>query len=409
MTASIDTDAVAGDNIWRRPIEVTRTLRVGLVSPRRLGGAKPGVQQFEPADWVRLALEPTEAGRSDGDAELVEIEPLTLDAARLAGLDAAIIVRPEALPDGAWRRLRAFTDQGGFVLVFAAPGAAVPLWADAMARDMRLPWTVGREAKVWPEGIAVSGDRAGMEGLLSVIAPELADLAMPVRVFKALTIENAAQGLLKTADGTSLLVTASPGVKGEGAGRGLVALVTVAMSFEWTDLQAKPLMVPLMWELVKQGVGAARGSWSALAGQTPGTPVRSVELRGVEGTVKIVQGKTESAIRAAGVWRAVDEQGALRGLVAINADPAGGRTDAQPRNSIAAWLGGAAGEEIKWLEAGEGISGGASVSAALSRTTDASKFVLPLLLAALGVALLELAMARWFSHAVRGVDKGSAA
>jgi hypothetical protein len=407
LSATIDTDAVEGDNTWRRPIEITRTLRVGLVAPRRLAGTKPGVQQFEPADWVRLALEPTEGGRSDGDAELVEIEPLTLDAARLSGLDAAVIVRPEALPDGAWRRLRAFTDQGGFVLVFAAPGAAVPLWADAMARDMGLPWTVGREARAWPDGVAMSVDRAGDLGLLSVIAPELPELAAPVRVFKALSVENAGQGLLKTADGASLVVSASPGLKGEGtAGRGLVAMVTVAMSFEWTDLQAKPLMVPLMWELVKQGVGAARGSWSALAGQVPATPARSVELRSPEGTVKIVHGRAETAIRDAGVWRALDEQGTLRGLVAINADPVGGRTDAQPRSSIASWLGVAAGNEIKWIEGGEGISGRTSVTEALSRTVDATRFVLPLLLAALGVALLELAMARWFSHAGKGSGKG---
>jgi hypothetical protein len=407
LTASIDADAVAGDNIWRRPIEVRRTLRVGLVSPRRLGSAKPGVQQFEPADWVRLALEPTEGGRADGDAEVIEIEPTTLDATRLAGLDAAIIVRPDSLPEGAWRRLRAFTDQGGFVLVFPAPGAGVQLWTDAMVRDMGLPWTVSREVKSWPQGVGISGIGAG--GLLSVLAPELPDLTRPVRVLKALSVEGAGVPMLKTTEEWPLLVGGVPGLKGEGEqSHGLVAMLLVAMTFEWTDLQTKPLMVPLMWELVKQGVGSAHGSWSALAGYSLKVPARSAELRSEGGTaaaasVKVQNDVSQEAIRNAGVWRAVDETGALRGLVAVNADPAGGRTDAQPEGAIGTWLAGAAGrgESVRWLDGNDGLGGGGT-AAALARTGDSMKLVLPLLLVALVVGVMELAMARWFSHASAG-------
>ncbi len=405
LTAAIDTDAVAGDNLWRRPIEVTRTIRVGLVSPRRLGGARPGVQHFEPADWLRLAMEPTEGGRSDGDAEVVEIEPLTLDVARLAGLDAAVIARPDTLPEGAWRKLRTFAEQGGLVLVFPAPGSAVPLWADAMVRDLGVGWTIARESRTWTDGVGISGTAfvgapGTPEGLLSLIAPELPELAPPVRVFKSLILENAGQGLLKTADGAPLIFAATPGLKGEGSGRGAIVLMTIALSFEWTDLQAKPLMVPLIWEIVKQGVGAARGSWSATAGEAPDAPTRTIELRGAGGSVKVVSGKAASPVRNAGIWRAVDEQGAFRGLVSVNADARGGRTDAQPPGSIAAWLAGASSEEVRWLDAGEALGGKSSVAAALARTADSTRLVLPLLIGALVVALLELAMARWFSHAV---------
>lgn len=402
LTASLDRDAVEGDNLWRRPIEVRRTLRVGLVSPRRLGGAKPGVQQFEPADWVRLALEPTEGGRADGDAELIEIEPTTLDATRLAGLDAAIIVRPDALAEGAWRRLRAFTDQGGFVLVFPAPGSAVQLWADAMVRDMGLPWTVSREVKSWSDSIGMAGAGLPPGGLLSVIGPELPQLARAVRVHKSLNIEGAGVPLLKTSDEHPLLVAAAPGAKGEGASRGLVAMMTVAMNFEWTDLQAKPLMVPLMWELVKQGVGSAHGTWSVLAGGMPRVPARSVELRGEGGNVKVSAELAQSPMRSAGVWRAVDETGALRALVAVNADPAGGRTDAQPEGAVAVWLGAAAGSDgVKWLDARDSLGSGGTATA-LMRTTDSMRWVLPLLLAALAIGVVELVFARWFSHATVG-------
>lgn len=401
LIASIDNDAVAGDNLWRRPIEVTRTLRVGVVSPRRLGGARAGVQQFEPADWIRLALEPTEGGRAEGDAEVIEIEPLTLDASRLAGLDAAIIARPDALPETAWKRLRTFADQGGFVLVFPAPGTAVPLWADAMVRDLALPWTIARQARQWPDGVALSSPTAtaapsGPSSLLAVIAPELSELARPVRVFRALGVENAGAPLLVTADGAPILIAANPGPADEA--RGVVALSTIAFSFEWTDLQAKPLMVPLIWELVKQGVGAAKGSWSTLAGDTPAAPPRTAELRGTESSFKVASGRAETAVRLAGLWRAVDEQGALRGLVVVNANPSAGRTDPQPQGSLGAWLAAASGDNVRWLT-GEDSLGEGGLSTALSGSKDASRWVLPLLIGAMCIALLELALARWFSHA----------
>ncbi|MBX3377061.1 MAG: BatA domain-containing protein [Phycisphaeraceae bacterium] len=411
LIASIDNDAIAGDNTWRRPIEVTRTLRVGVVSPRRIGGARAGVQQFEPADWIRLALEPSEGGRSEGDAEVIEVEPITLDAARLAGLDAAFIARPETLPEGAWKRLKTFADQGGFVLVFPAPGAAVPLWADAMVRDLSLPWTISRQAREWPEGIALSGPPgapplSGPGSLLSVIAPELSELARPVRVFRALGVDNAGTPLLVTSDGAPILVAANPGAADEA--RGVVALGTIAFSFDWTDLQAKPLMVPLIWELVKQGVGAARGSWSALAGDTPAAPPRAAELRGAEGSFKVASGRAESAIRRAGLWRAVDDQGALRGLVVVNADPRAGRTDPQPQGTLGTWLGSASGENVRWLTGSDALGEG-GLSTALSGKRDASRWVLPLLIGAMGLALLELALARWFSHATIAPPKEAAA
>ncbi len=247
---------------------------------------------------------------------------------------------------------------------------------------------------------------------MSVVGPELPELAPAVRVLKALTVEGAGQAVLKTVDETPLLVVGVPGAVGGKEGeqaRGMVTMVTVAFGFEWTDLQAKPLMVPLMWELVKQGVGAARGSWSALAGEVVRVPGRSAELRGEGGgTMKVAADVSQQPIRNAGVWRAVDDVGALRGLVAVNADPAGGRTDAQPSAAVGTWLGVVSGgEAVKWIDGKEGLGGG-GVGAALARTSDSTRFVLPLILGAIGLALLELMMARWFSHAVKPGSAGIA-
>jgi hypothetical protein len=113
-------------------------------------------------------------------------------------------------------------------------------------------------------------------------------------------------------------------------------------------------MVPLVQELIRQGVGRARGSWSALAGQAPPAPPRSLELRALgeatPPTVKVAADRAAEPMRRAGLWRAIDESGSGRGLVAVNADPAGSRTEAQSPASVGAWIASAVGgAEIRWL------------------------------------------------------------
>lgn len=435
LTAAIDTDAVAGDNVFRRPIEVRQSLKVGLIAPRRTGAAKPGIEQFDPADWFRLAMSPSDpsALHSDSEFEAVDIEPAALDAARLAGLDAAVVLRPDLLPEEAWKRLRSFADSGGLVIVCPPAGVTVHLWADAMVRDMALPWTVAREAKAYPEGVSPSADRGAAVGhdLLALIQGELKDLVLPVRVLKVLPVDVAAGApapQFKLSDGTPFIVAAHPGTRDtaaqpggqvvEAPQRGLVVMIASALAFEWTDLQAKPLMVPMTYELVKQGVGQARGGRVDVAGSSPEVPARGVELRGVgETTPTVVRaqgGRTDQPLRHAGLWRALDESGATRGLVAVNADPAGGRTDAQPATAIGTWLAKAGGVEVQWLEGpaapGSGQQSNAGVRSVLQRGDEAGRMALPLLIAALVLAVLELAMGRWFSHAtVRPTAGGAAA
>lgn len=420
LTAAIDNDAVPGDNVFRRPIEVRESLRVGIVAPRRTGAARPGVSQFEPADWFRLALAPTDptAAAEESEIEIVEIEPVALDAGRLAGLDAALVLRPEAIPEGSWRRLRAFADSGGLVLICPPPHATVHLWADAMVRDLGVPWTVAREAKVYPEPVAVASDRPSVPAsrdLLALLEAELRDLLAPVRVFRVLPVEvatGAGAPVLAAADGTPLILASAPGTREapapgqpEPPQRGLVVLMTVAMHFDWTDLQARPFMVALSHELVKQGVGRARGGRTEIAGTSPEIPARGVELRAIgesqPAVVRAQAGRTDQPLRRAGIWRATDESGATRALLAVNPDPAGGRTDAQPRAAIAAWLGRAAGE-VRWLEepGRPSEAGAGDIGTVLQSGDDSGRLVLPLLIAAAALAVLELAMARWFSHAV---------
>jgi hypothetical protein len=154
-----------------------------------------------------------------------------------------------------------------------------------------------------------------------------------------------------------------------------------------------------------------------LAGWRPELPARTVELRSPS-TGEVVRpapgsGETDP-LRRAGLWQAMDERGAVRSIIAVNADPAGSRTDPQPERAIRDWLAaGVPGAEVRWLDGLEqepGAAAGAATSlhAIFDRRADDARLALPLLIAALLIALFEVAMGRWFSHASRPASPAAA-
>ena len=185
--------------------------------------------------------------------------------------------------------------------------------------------------------------------------------------------------------------------------------------------------MPLLNELALQGVGRARGASWAIAGARPNVGRRVAELarihehdqppQSAEVVAVDAEGLAREAVRASGLWATRDERGTRRALLAVNPDPAAGRTGAQPREAVGAWLAGAVertddsagpgtASDVVWLPPGPAAAGGAepraiaaALRAALGAGAPRSPISLPLLACALAVALLEMLLARWASHA----------
>src|SRR5690606_5088632 len=89
-------------------------------------------------------------------------------------------------------------------------------------------------------------------------------------------------------------------------------------------------------------------------------------------------------------------------LLAVNADTRGSDVGVQPARAISDWFG-AAGLAPAWVAADEAEiaaqPGAQLASAALAADDDRSSIALPLLIAALALAIVELVLARLFSHA----------
>ncbi|MFG0283545.1 MAG: BatA domain-containing protein [Phycisphaerales bacterium JB039] len=412
LRAELDADAIAGDNTARRPIPVRAGLRIGLITARRFG-AERGLDTDDPASWVRLALRPgaplLEPGDEDfGDLALATIDPEAIDAARLASLDGAIVLRPDQLSELAWQRLRSFADGGGLVVIFP-PATGASTWADQMLGAMEAPLTISREGRSLEPALGVATQPGADDmGLLTLLAGELEELAPPVTVSRALEItidEPGPQAPLTLTDGSPLLVGFRPGA-GDEAGRGLVVVMAVALAADWTDLPARPLIVPLLQEIVRQGVGRAAGAGAWPAGARPPVPARTISLRraGEEGPDIPVDetGRPAVPLRRAGLLEAIDDRGRIGALVAINADTAGSDVQAQPARAVGAWLSGGDIEPV-WIGADEGeiegVPGAQAAGAVLSPDEESSSIALPLLIGAAALAVLEMLLARLFSHA----------
>ena len=422
LTAEIDRDAIASDNVFRRPIGVLDAIDVGVVARRRFG-AGPRVDELAPADWLRLALTPTPTT----PVEVRDLEPSSLDASVLAGLDAVFVPAPDLVPAEGWARLRRFADLGGLVVVSPAHEATVHLWPDLMEESLELGWRIAREA--WASAPETPGRVSAPSASGSLVAlprEELEELVRPVAVRRVLDVESAGAStrtLLSLDDGRAWLVTAAPGSgraasadapadEAGGAGspsRGLVAYLASAPALEWTDLPARPFMVPLVQEIVRQGVGEAGGSSSSVAGSRVAASPGAARLEAVEGAGGGLAvdgtGVSAGAARRVGLLRATDAGGRSRGVVAVNAEARGGLVEAQDAPTVRGWLAGAAGADaspadVAWLDADRP----GSIAADASSESSVS---LPLLIAALVLALVETLLARWFSHAVR--ERGGSA
>lgn len=388
LRVSIDADAVGGDNVRRAPIELRDRLRVAVVAPGRFG-REVGVDRFGAADWVRLALAPTEGG--DNGLELVELDPGALDRARVLGLDAAVILRPDLVRADGWAVLRSLADKGGLVLVTPAADESLQAWTEAFGDAFGVGWTLGREAAELSAGPALAEPVSGGSSLLSVLGGELAFLVEAVHVSRVLPVEGAAEDevLLRASTGEPMLV-----VSRVGEGPGLAAVLTSALDVAWTDLPVKPLMVPLMQELVRQGVAAGSRGVRMDAGGVYQGGGEVAELAGEGSPVRVGEGV---ALRRAGVWRALSASGSPMGVVTVNAETAGGDVSVRTAEQVAEWLGGMGAGSVDVVAVDEiaaALTGG--VEGAEPRGGGISWMVLA---GACGLAVVEMFLARLVSHA----------
>ncbi|MBS0197124.1 MAG: BatA domain-containing protein [Planctomycetes bacterium] len=426
ITATIDRDALSADNRFVRPVETRERLEVALIAPGTVG-VRGALAQYSSADWLALALSPqadlTLRRRQVGELRVQTIDPaqgiapssgverVSRGAGVLKGMDAVVVPRPDLLDAPAWAALREAVGDGALIVLCPPVGIDAHVWTDAMNASLGLSWQVAREARTLTPPGTIAPLKADAHPMLEVIAAELPTLVKGVTVSKLLDVRapsGAFEAVLTLMDGSPLIVAGQPGSSenaesAQSAARGTVVLFAAPPDLSWTDLPARPLMVPLMQEIVRQGVGRSLGPRVAPAGASPTLPRGASELVrvGEEGGLSTVavtaMGLPANPIRDAGLWTVRAAGGNTLGALAFNADPAGGAVEVHTRDEISKWLGPVS-SSMDWITSGaNAVPAGGS----LNRKQDAPPVSVPLLIAAGFIAVVELILARIFSHANR--------
>lgn len=467
---------ISRDDAFVTPLESRDRLEVALIAPGPLSTSGTAAD-FTPADWAALALSPGSAiasrRRDEGEIRVALVEPRAVggEGGSLSEFDAAWIVAPDQLSAAGWRAVANVASRGGLILVSPPATAQTHAWPDAMNEALGLSWTIARTATEFTPRASLSQNRGGWSGpdLLEVVAAELPELVGPIRISRAISVTGPADTASRAdafdtlltiePDATSaskstlpLLVVARAGADTDPAADlatsaagtnadistsnagGLVALLTVAPDLTWTDLPAKPLMVPLVQELVRQGIGRSMASRVTAAGQAPLLPPGTRDLAPVRialldeatnsgatrnesgesndtasaASLAVAAGVLDQPIRRAGLFLARDTSGATLAPISFVADSEASTTAAMPKQDAERWLG-STGLEPRFTNdddtngAAETLaeSIAASASSAASDSSGSSPMSTVLLMLAGLIAIAELGMARYFSHAQR--------
>lgn len=401
LTAEIDGDLLPADDRRRVVVPLRDSLRVGLVAQRRFGARR--IADFSAADWIRIALAPV----LSVPIEVVDVNPAAIDLPQLAQLDVLIVAEPHLVQEAGWAHMRQVVDRGGLMLVCPPTDANVHLWTDAFERSLGLPVRFAREAKVYaePAGLVPVDTDAGM---LRLLKGEMPELVRPITVSKALLVEREEatfDTLLALEDGAPWLISMRPGLVDEGQGLaqgGLVLYLASSPDPTWTNMPLMPLMVPLLQEVLRQGVAESGGAAAMVVAGRAFAPPAGIDELVLDQEGDALHAPLSAAgtitLRRAGVWRGADAQGRRAFEIAANPDVDGARTGVVDAGALRAWLAGAIGAgadpatSVQWLD-------GKNTGAGTDQRAASSPFDLPLLLGVLGLALLEMVLARWASHA----------
>ncbi len=379
-----DVDALEADNRQWMPYRVHRRL-VALVLDRR------GEESDRPAPamWLGKALAPV-PDLLGWPLEIRHEDAATLDAPHLSQADAVYVLRPDLLTEKGWDALATWTRSGGLVWFSPPAEAASTLWPQHLADRFGLGWSIALEPMDHQPPLRVDADRPAIAELAR-LSGEINFLLRPMTVERRLVIDPATLNnadLLMTGAGGEPILVAGDTPKG----RGRVLLSAVAMDDRWSNAHTKPLFVPLVQETLRAAIDRLEPVRVFAIGDQPDLP----ETLGRAGTLEVPDGSRLALVRQDGSVRPV-RPFAVPGLYrageepfAVNVDASAADTGAVDPAALERWL--SACGTWQTFEAPRPIPEGVA-------TGERVEFGWPLLWLAAMLALTEMALARWVSHA----------
>ena len=406
--ASAGLDALRADDRAMAVVELRERLQVALIDDGSVVNDQPGALQ--PWQWMRAALSPGSVGATAAGAfEVSMLLPSAVSESGLTAVDAAVVLRPDLLGARGWGALSAFAERGGLVWVFApAVDGDALRWSSAMVRAFDLPWEV-RAAAVSETGDALDSTTRPPV-VLQYLAADWREKLGRVSVARRLPMRAPEEDRWIVMDTTrsglpdpdAPVLMAGRSVEG-----GTLLFTATSPDARDTNLVVRPLFAPLVHDTIRGVLGDAGRAAPVVAGDAPDLGRRWLNAGQLAWAGGIIEAEATApqpvSIRTDGavaqVIEAIDRpglyqaSGASGGLLAVNPDASAGDTHpAQPR--LEQWLdklGGAGG----WSYLDDQRRAGG----VLATSTGAEDLTGPLLWVLLALVLVEMVLARRFSHA----------
>lgn len=385
ITAHVDSTSLPDLSRRSMLVDTSNTIKVGIID-RQIFASSNDLENIQSAEWMERALEPG----NEGAVEVERIDPASISSRILRGFDALVLARPDLVGDNEWDLIKKFTDTGGFLLVVPPTQVQAHTWLDRMGSSLDIAWNIRVEPINPDEPVDLAVDQPG-GSFLSLLDSEIDQLSSPVQVFRRLDVD-VDQGdgrvLLTSSDDAPFLIGWEP----DAERRGTIAMLTSAPHLEWTNLPIKPLMVPLMQELIREGTSTSRGSVEILAGERPLISMSSArELGGPsEKSIPIDQdGLVSEPVRRNGHWVVRDSSGTALSTIVVNSEITAGDPGITSPDALRARLG---------VDAGWTLLGTDELPDQFSRDEPNPVWSLFMLTSVLLLLVLETVLNRWFAR-----------
>ena len=319
LEVAIDPDTLPLDDRRRVTVEGREPTRVLLVDRDELAGSTR-LDRLHGTDWFERALLPLPDAAIAEAITIDRVDPATINDRDLEGTSMVVIGRPDLLPPGFDLTLASWIRRGGIAVVLPPGETTTRAWASPLLEALDVPWAVSLEPTIVdPPGRFRPHNRVPHSP--RSWTPNSSNLAPSVRIDRRLPVDDVPDGdvVLRDEQGDPVVLDAP-------IGAGRLVFFAVNPELEWTDLPVRPLMVPLVQEIVRQGSALSKQEVDGVVGLRPPlirrSNVATVALPG-SGS-QPVTGEELPVPERTGIVEGYDLGGNLVERMVVNPDAGGG-------------------------------------------------------------------------------------
>ena len=382
LEVAIDPDSLPLDDRRLVTVEGREPTRVLLVDRDELAGSTR-LDRLHGTDWFERALLPLPDAAIAEAITIDRVDPATINDRDLEGTSMVVIGRPDLLPPDFDPTLASWIRRGGIAVVLPPGDTTTRPWASPLLEALDVPWAVSLEPTMVDPPRSLSAAQPS-SALTTLLDAELVELAPSVRIDRRLPVDDVPDGdvVLRDDQGDPVVLDAP-------IGAGRLVFFAVNPELEWTDLPVRPLMVPLVQEIVRQGSALSRREVDGVVGLRRPlirmSNVATVMLPG-SGSQTVTSEELPMPERT-GMVKGYDLGGNLVERMVVNPDTDGGFVDLLAPDAVAAWLESSGTWRFTTPDTRE-----------IEQVDDESSLAVILIIIVLALAILETLLARWFTR-----------